>query len=247
MEYKMDYSGEMTEQQIIEGGTYPRSIIRYVEAPRRGFVIPSILKTSAVFFLGGGALLGLEMSAPVALRPSTFTGTYEYRVEEQVKAAEMRVQGRYEAWAAQVKAAAEQNVEQYRARTNGMLAAYQASNDRAKTYAEALTRIQGQYVAERMNQTRQTQGTDIAIINFGRLWGRAANLFQPGLGDSALEYSDGLNRQLSKELTDAATQGQTITVDGWNTGLPSASELQHLLDTVKPLTIPPLPPLGPEN
>lgn len=245
MNYEMNYSGERPAQT----GDYapsqhypPRSAADY--RPRRGFAIPSIVKTAATFAVAGGLFFGMEAYGPPEWRPSRFTGTYDAAVHSAVKAAELQQQAKNDAWAASVKVAADQQVEQYKAVTQTVLANYSAAVDRAKIFAEATARIQAQFVAGRIAQAQASQSADQSVINLTRLWGRFANAIEPGAGDSALEYSKKLSGQLSDELTDAAANGQTISIEGWNTGLPSLQEQQALIASIKPMTIPPPPRFG---
>lgn len=248
MTYRIDYTGDDSDNgDAVAGSHYPSPEIRYVEMPRRGFGIPSIVKTSAAFLLGGAVLFGLEAQGPVEFRPSTLMGTYDSRVEEQVKAAEMRVQGRYEGWAAQVKASAEQNVEQYKAKTNGFIAAYQGGLDRAKTYAQLTGQLQSQLTQAQLNRTSGEQAGEVGIISFGRIIGIVANGFQPGAGDGLMDWAGDNSDRLRRELDDAVMNGQRVSIEGWDTGLPSAAELQRQLDEVEPLKVPPMPALGPEH
>jgi hypothetical protein len=248
MTYNIEYTGPDSgaDNAVFAGGNVPPPVIRYVEVQRRGFVIPSIVKTSAAFLLGGAVLFGLEAKGPFELRPSTLMGTYDSRLEEQIKAAEMRVQGRYEVWGTQVKAAAEQNVEQYKVKTQGVLAAYQGGIDRSKTYAQLIGQLQSQLVGAQLGRVAGQQSGEVAVISIGRIIGAAANGFSPGSGDGMMIWAEGTSEKLKRELDDAVINGQKVSIEGWDTGLPSVSDLQRQLDSIEPMKVPPLPPLGPE-
>ncbi len=237
MPYTMDYSGTEPEQRNLA----PREAQTVHAAPpyptRRRFEVPSIVKTGATFAFAAGLFFSAEALAPPELRPSTWTGTYNARVEAAVKASELNQQA---------KLSVEQQAEQYKALNQGFLAEYQATLDRGKILATATAEIQKQYVGYRMAQTQATQSTDIAISNWTRLWGRFANAMEPGAGDSALAYSQRLGDELSGELTSAAKNGQTISVEGWDTGLASVADLRRQIANLKPITIPPPPRLGEE-
>lgn len=247
MSYSVDYSGEHPEQTNIVSGEYPPQAIRYIEVPRRGIAIPSIVKTFTTFLLGGAALFSLETMGPVQFRPSTIMGTYDSRVEEQVKAAEMRVQGRYEAWAVQVKANAEQNVEQYKAKTNGLITAYNGTMDRAKTYAQLTGQLQSQLAQGQLNRTSGEQSGEVGLISLGRMIGVIANGFDPGAGDGLMNWAEVSSDRLRDELDDAVINGRRVSIEGWDTGLPSSAELQRQLDSIQPIKIPPMPSLGPDH
>lgn len=212
--------------------------------PRSGFRIPSILKTTSAFALGALALAGAEKYAPDTWRPSAFVGTYEARVESAVKAAELNQQARFDAWAAQVRIATEQNAESYRAAMAATNANYQAAYDRAKIYAEAATRIQGEYARMRMSQVSAQSGAETGIINLVRMIGHGANALDAGSGNDALAYSDAMSRDLSNRMTDAAMEGSRIDVTGWDTGLLSPAAVRAEIGSFRPVPIPPPPVLG---
>lgn len=247
MTYSMDYSGDApVQERTPTSDEQPvREEVRRYPRVRRRFV-PSVLKTGATFVLAAGIFFGTEAFAPPAVKPSTLMGTYEARVQAAVKSAELTQQARYEDWAADVRVRVAQQSEQYRAINQSVIARYQATFDRGRMLAEATARIQSQYVAARMAQAQAMQGTDVAVVNMARLFGRVANLVGDGSGNTAMTYADNLGNELSRELTEAATQGETISVEGWDTGLASVEALRRDIEAVPPITIPPPPRLGPE-
>lgn len=243
MTYEVDYSGQQPEQ-VYEGGGNVHQTIRYIEAPRRGFAFPSILKTTAVFLAGAAVLFTWETAAPEGYRPSTFMGTYDARITAAVKAAELQQQSRFDAWAASVKLAADQQSEQYKAVTQGVLANYTASYDQAKIATQAAYEFQGRYASTIMSQKTAEQGTDIGIINFMRGFGRVMNGLEPGAGDNALGYANDLSGSLQDEVTDAAKKGAGTPVVDWARGLASPDEVAAKLSSITPLRLPPPPPMG---
>jgi hypothetical protein len=245
MKYHIEYgqpSERVESQARAANDEAGRGMVRY--QPRRRFAMPDIAKTVSTFVLAGAVFFGTEALAPDWAKPSTLLGTYDARVSSAVKAAELTQQARYEAWAFEAKLSVDQQLEQYRAVNQAVLGHYQATYDRGRVFAEAAARIQSQYVAARMSQTQATQATDVAIVNWTRLFGRLADAVEPGAGAAALNYADGLSARMSDELTDAATRGVTIEVDGWDTGLASISELERQYASLKPIELPPPPPLG---
>ena len=244
MSYTVDYSGDQPEQIVHngEGGSAPT--IQYVEVPRRGFAFPSILKTTAVFLAGAVALFTWETAAPEGYRVSTVMGTYDARIAAAVKAAELQQQGGFDAWAASMKLAADQQAEQYRAVTQGVLANYTASYDQAKIATQAAYEFQGRYASAIMGQKQAEQGTDIGIINAVRGFGRIMNGLQPGAGDGALGYANDLSGQLQDEVTDAARKGAGTPVVDWARGLATPDQVAAKLASIQPLRLPPPPRLG---
>ena len=244
MSYKIDYSGQEPEQIANESGDNPAQTIRYIEVPKSGFAFPSILKTAAVFLAGAGVLFTWETAAPEGYRPSTFMGTYDARVIAAVKAAELQQQSRFDAWAAKVKLAADQQAEQYKAVTQGVLANYTASYDQAKIATQAAYEFQDRYASTIMNQKTAEQGTDIGIINFMRGFGRIMNGLEPGAGDDAISYAGDLSHTLQDEVTDAARKGSSTPVVDWARGLATPDEVAAKLTSIEPLRLPPPPPMG---
>lgn len=243
--YQMDYEGDGSGEQV--NGQMPVVVRpRHVEVmeAREGFRIPSILKTASAFALGMLALGAMEKYGPEEIRPSTIMGTYDARITSAVKAAELNQQARFDAWAAEVKVASDQNSEAYRAAMNATLANYQASYDRAKIMAEAATRIQGQYVQVRMNQVNTESSNEMGITDFARLIGHGLNVLENGLGDGMLTYSDEMSASVSQRMTEAAQAGARIDITGWDMGLPSPDAVRTELESYQPVPIPAPPILG---
>lgn len=246
-QYQIDYDEGGSRQANAPSNLPVVSRPRHVEVidePRRRFQIPSILKTAFIFLLGALALAGAEKYAPDEWRPSTIVGTYDARITSAVKAAELNQQARFDAWAAEARIATDQNAESYRAMMNAMIANYQASYDRGRIYAEAATRMQGQYAAMRMNQVNAQSGSETGIINLVRMIGHGANALEAGSGNDALAYSDSMSRDLSNRMTTAAMEGARIDVTGWDTGLPSPDAVRADLTRFAPRQIPPPPVLS---
>lgn len=219
----------------------------YGYQPRHGFRAPNILKTATVFISGAALLFSFEIYAPEGYRPSTLRGTYDARIAAAVKAAELQQQSQYESWAAQVKLAADQNSEQYKAAMQGVLANYGATYDQAKIYAEAATQLQSRLTASIMAQKQSEQGTDISIINLARLWGEVGGIFDKNSAEQARAYAQNKSAELSAELIGAAQVGVRADIGGWNVNIASPSEVAATLATIKPLTIPAPPKIGERN
>lgn len=245
----MNYEGVKPAQDI----QYPTSgepenaehLVRY--RPRRRGVIPSIVKTVATVASTGLIFFLIEAYAPPEFTISKLMGTNDARITAEVKAAELRQQAVYEAWASEAKVSVEQQVDRYRTQNQAILAYYQGSIDLTKMSQEAALRIQGAYVDQQMALTRSQQSTDVMLINWGRLLGRGLNLASPGSGESALTYSDRLGTDLADELMGAARRGQLVSFEGWGAHLPSVAELQAQYDALPPLTLPPTPAMASET
>lgn len=247
VQYQIDYDDDGARQARSSENLPVQSRPRYVEAidePRRRFQIPSILKTASVFVLGALALASAEKYAPDTWRPSTIIGTYDARIASAVKAAELNQQARFEAWAAEVKVASDQNAEAYRAAMTATNNNYEAVYARARIYAEASTRMQGQYAQMRMNQVNAQTGAENGIINMVKMIGYGMNALEAGSGDQALAYTETMSRDVSNRMTQAAMEGARIDVTGWDTNLPSPESVRAELSRYQPVPIPPPPVLG---
>lgn len=247
VQYQIDYEDDGTRQSQPSENLPVQSRPRYVEVideKQSRFQIPSILKTASVFVLGALALASAEKYAPDTWRPSTIIGTYDARITSAVKAAELNQQARFEAWAAQVKVASDQNAEAYRAAMTATNNNYEAVYARARIYAEASTRMQGQYAQMRMNQVNAQTGAENGIINMVKMIGYGMNALEAGSGDQALAYTETMSRDVSNRMTQAAMEGARIDVTGWDTNLPSPETVRAELRRYQPVPIPPPPVLS---
>jgi len=247
VQYQIDYEDDGTRQSQPSENLPVQSRPRYVEVideKQSRFQIPSILKTASVFVLGALALASAEKYAPETWRPSTIIGTYDARITSAVKAAELNQQARFEAWAAQVKVASDQNAEAYRAAMTATNNNYEAVYARARIYAEASTRMQGQYAQMRMNQVNAQTGAENGIINMVKMIGYGMNALKAGSGDQALAYTESMSRDVSNRMTQAAMEGARIDVTGWDTNLPSPETVRAELRRYQPVPIPPPPVLS---
>ncbi len=246
-QYAIDYSETMPAQTT---GTPPSAKDNvhahggYDHRLSRGFRLPNILKTASTFLTGAVCLFSMEMYAPEGYRPSTFMGTYDARIAAAVKAAELQQQSRYEEWAAHVKVAADQNAEQYKAVTQGILSNYNATYDQAKIYAQATTEMQGRLTASLMAQKQSEQGSDIGIINMARLWGEVGSVFDEDSARMARDYAESRSKQLSAELIEAARLGVSTEISGWDVSIAKPQDVAASLAAIKPLEIPAAPSIG---
>lgn len=122
--YAINYNGDTAQTRspaAHNDNHFGRHDVHYRDLPRQGFAFPSILKTAAVFVAGAAALFAWEVCAPEGYRASTIVGIYDARIAAAVKAAQLQQQAHYDVWAAGVKLSAEQQAEQYKAVTQGVL------------------------------------------------------------------------------------------------------------------------------
>jgi hypothetical protein len=244
-QYSMDYGSEAPEQGGMavvppQAAGQPYQIVMPPQKKR-------ISAGAGMFFgiiLCGAALYGAEMFAPPEYRPSTLTGSYSGRYAAEIKAHDLETQAAFADWAEEVKVSVAQQQEQYRAAAQGILTNYQAAYDRTRIYAQTTAQLQQDYVHQRTDIARQQQGTDMLVVNLARLWGRVANVIEPGGGDDALDYADQVGSQLQGELTSAVQNGITVSVEGWDTGLPPPAQVRADIESMEPISFPDLPQIS---
>jgi hypothetical protein len=218
--------------------------IRYVEVPRRGWTIPSVIKTAFSFLLMGLLFFAAEAYAPAQYRPSTIMGTYDARVAAAVKASELEQQAQLELWSAEAKLAVAQHEQQYRAATDGVLTNFTAAYEQNRVVKSAMMQMQHSYVQQAMGQVIARQGTDNTVINLTRLWGRFANGLERGSGDAALQYADDLGSELANELLVATRAGVQVDLSEDENPLPTPDEVRAELARIRPFELPPMPRFG---
>lgn len=184
-------------------------------------------------FYGGEALL------PAPYKPSVFIGGYGKEIEKARKAGELDSQLRYETrlrgvevqFQTRVKGietAAIQLQEQCRAGLTNANNLYQAAYTRANIFAQATADIQKQYAASRYQLAQQTLGGEIGAANTATTFGYILGFFDPELGQKSFEFAEAARQQALKKLDEAAKGGITVSVDGWNHGLPDPASLAPL-------------------
>lgn len=219
------------------GGPYPYPY-------REPFRMPAIVNTGLTIVFAAAVFFGAERYAPHEYKPSTLVGGYEASIGSQLAAAQNEETARLEAYQAEVKVAVETQAKQNEMMLQAILQHYQATYDRAKTMTEAANNFQARYLEARISQTTTVQSSDAGIVSISKLIGRGLNLIDPGSGDAALEYAEDLTAGLEAGLTEAAQEGVRVDLTDWAYGLPSPSEVQSLIASVRPVQIPEPPPLA---
>lgn len=244
MTYQIDYSGGEAKQ--VGGPPGPPAVLPPIQTfhTERRPLIPGFVKTAATVAVAAAAFFAVETFAPSAYKPSTLVGSYDARIQAAVRAAELQQQTEYEAWLEQVRLVNAQNLESYRANNQAALGYYQASYDRARVYAEATARMQGDLANAQIRLSSQTRGGERSLVNLSRTFGQIVNVLSPGAGDGAIQYGDELASALSADLNQAALSGTTISVEGWNANLPSPQAVQEELSRIEPLPLPEMPRLS---
>lgn len=242
MTYKLDYDGEAPAQLDAPLGEATALLKTDAEMPRPALRLSPVAQTVVAAVLVAVAFFSLEKFGPRDWRPSYLVGSYEAdvaaQVEAQVAASRLQQQAQFDAWVEEVRLVNAQNLEQYRGLVGSVAAYYQASYDRSRVYAEATARMQSELVQSRVRYAGQMRSADQSVVNLSRLLGFGMNAFSPGSGDSLMRYSDDLADQVYAELDRAATSGRTISVQGWDSGLPPPSEVQMAVNALTPRPLP---------
>ncbi|MBI1265694.1 MAG: hypothetical protein GC187_13305 [Alphaproteobacteria bacterium] len=246
LSYTIEYKDEAPEQV---GAPVVPALPAHQDAAlpqRAAFHLPPLFQTLLAAALVAAGFFSAEKFAPRDWRPSHLIGQYEAEVASQVEgevaAAKLEQQAVFDAWVEQVRLVNAQNLEQYRAVAGSVAAYYQASYDRSRVYAEATARMQAELVQARIATAGQMRAPEIGMSNLARLFGLGMNALEPGSGESFMRYSDALSDQVYSELDYAASSGRAISVDGWNTGLPSPLEVQSAIARLAPQPMP-VPPV----
>ncbi|MGA0546954.1 hypothetical protein ACO2Q1_16920 [Brevundimonas sp. VNH65] len=244
MTYEIDYTG--TQPRQTGGPPGPPVSLPPIQTfhPEPRFRVPGVLKTGATLVVAAGIFFGVETFAPYQYKPSTLVGSYDARIEAEVKAAQLQQQAAYDDWLEEVRLVNAQNLESYRASNQAALGYYQASYDRARVYAEATARMQGDLANAQIRLASQTRGGERGLANASRTLGQVINLFAPGSGDAAIQYGNDLADMLTNDLNRAAQSGAPISIEGWDANLPPPNTVQAELSRIVPLPLPEPPRLS---
>lgn len=241
MSYNLNYDGERPEQigplVPLQGQPPQLEVFR----PRSRLRIPGFVKTAFTMGMVAGVFFAAEAYAPSPYKPSTIVGTYEGRIEAAVRASQFQQQAEFDAWIEEVKLVNAQNQQQYQAATQASLAYYQASYERARVFAQATAQMQGVLTQAQIALTNRTQRSESGLVDFIRGVGRVVDVLSPGSGKPALDYADGLTREMAADLNAAAQRGITLSIEDWDTNLPSPQAVQAELASIQPRPLPARP------
>ena len=246
MTYQMDYDGDKPQQAFVsaDAGQTNKSPLQLYAPASPKWIVPSIFKTGVTFLVAGTLFFGSEIILPENFKPSTLVGTYDARVNAAVKVAELQQQAEYEGWAVRYKTTYDQNLEQYKAATQGVLRNYDASYQLNYTVMTGYIQLHQQYKGVLYSYTQQTQSADMGLSNMSTGWGRILNLLEPGAGDSALNYADNLKSGMKSELREAAADDFPLELKDWQSKLASPAEVRASLENIPLLPPPPMPQIG---
>lgn len=243
-QYEMNYDGPARQDNIPSDAPAPVSAIVNRLPPKKRFRIPEVAK-SALLIAGGAALfLASEAVLPDGNRLTDLFGLSNARYELQRVRMEKQAQAELDAYVRAVEVANQQNIEMAKAQLQSQLQYYDASYARTKIFVEATARMQQSLIQSRIELASRAQGGDVGIINLTRMFGRVANAVEPGAGDSALGYAEALKNELYGELDRSVQTGTTVSIEGWDTDLPSPYEVRAQIATLEFTPLPAPPKIG---
>jgi hypothetical protein len=245
----------------------PKRATRFRDAPelpdlygRPKRRLPAMVVAGIGFVAAGVSFYGAEAVMPADFKPSTLVGGYQRQIQEAHKTGELAAQVRYDAQAKnielqfqnqlkQIETRAVQWQEQCRAGLQNFNNLYQASYQRLNIFAQATADIQKQYVAERMRTAENsTQGVQ-AVANMASMAELFGGLIDPQFGQQAGDFAARARQQALAQLDAAALGGKTLSIEGWNAGLPEPQTIPSMIRCDIPtsdfspsaLTVQPLP------
>lgn len=214
------------------------------DRPRRR--LHPMLVAVFAFGLAACAFYGVEAYAPREYRPSFFIGGYQEEITEAAKSGELAAQIRYDAALrtvelvyqdrlTRIQTAAAQWQEHCRAGLANFNNLYQAIYGRANIYVQATAQLQQAYQAMRQQIVAGTLGAESAATNMATMLGLLGGLVDPQFGRQALQFAEATRRQLLSRFDREARGGITISVQGWDSGLPRPDMLPQMIRCDVPL------------
>lgn len=188
-----------------------------------------------------GAFVGAEKFFPADWKPSGIVSSYEAVIQKEVatavKATEAKYTVRLDTYRTQSEYNYQLELKKFDATAQLLAETYKGQWGIVRIQAEMLAKMR-QYVQQVTVQLkRSVQSGDVGIASMSRMFGRLLNLAEPGLGNSALSYSDRLERELSAELRETAEADMKGVSD--LPPMPTPDEFIARLNELRPK--PPLP------
>lgn len=220
------------------------------EAPKRR--LHPVVVGMIGFGAATGFFYGTEALAPSAFKPSTIIGGYGHEIAKAHKSGELEAQVRYDAQLRgieiqfqtqlkQAETAAAQWQEQYRTEMAGVMEDYRGAWSRANIFAQATADLQKQYAQYRLSVTQGSLGGEMGVANMATMLGALGGLLDPSLERDAFAYADRMRGRALSKLDEAARSGITVSVVGWNEGLPDPDALAARIERLPPLQFPQAP------
>lgn len=195
-----------------------------IYAPRR-HRFPLALVAGGMFIVTAVGFYSAEAFLPPKYKPSRFIGGYQKEIARARAEGELAARISYDARFKLIETDAVRWQERCRAGLQNANNLYQAAYTRANMFAQTTAELQKQYASVRYSIAQQSVGGDLAAANMGSLFGYLASLFDPETGQRSMAFAEQARQQALQKLDDAARSGVTVSVEGWNTGLPDPASL----------------------
>lgn len=213
-----------------------RTLPDLYDPPRRRRLHPMIV-AGAMFGCAAALFYSAEATLPVSYKPSTFTGGYEKAIAKARTEGELAARIGYDSKLKVIETAAVQWQEQCRAGLQNFTSYYQAAYARANAYAQATADIQKQYAAARYQTAQGSVAGELGAANTATSIGYLLGFFDEDLGRQSMDFAERARQQALSKLDDAARTGMTVSVDGWNTGLPDPATLPPVIKCDVPTSL----------
>jgi len=184
-----------------------------------------MLVAGFVFIGVSAAFYGAEATLPPGYKPSHFIGGYTRAIAQARSEGELAARIGYDGRLKVIETAAVAWQERCRAGFQNFNNLYQAAYQRANTFAQATVDMQKQYASVRYNFVQSSLGGEMSAANMATSFGYIFGLFDPELGRQSMEFAEAARQQALSKLDDTARSGMTISIEGWDSGLPDPSSL----------------------
>lgn len=251
-QYELDYGNDGHGQQVNLPPSpapktdiaQPTSLHGAVPPTSPRFEMPASFKTILTVCACFAAFIAVEKYAPKEFKISYLMGSYNRELAEAEKEGELNAQAKFEDWAIQTKYTYDQNLEQYKAVSQGILRYYDGTYQLSNTALSGYIQMHQQYKGVLYTHTQQTQAADMGFSNLATIIGRTLNLAEPGLGDGALDYASDLNSGMRSQLRSTSAEDFPLQMKEWHEMLPSPAQVRLELESITLATPPPLPQIG---
>lgn len=187
--------------------------------------LPPIVLAGGMFMAASVVFFGAETYLPLEYKPSHFVGGYQRALAQARAEGELTARIAYDGRLKLIETDAMRWQERCRAGLQNANNLYQAAYTRANMFAQATADIQKQYAQMRYVTAKDTVGGEIAVANLATMLGFLGGIFDGELGRSSMDFAEQARQQALRKLDEAASKGITVSVDGWDTGLPNPLNL----------------------
>ena len=221
--------------------------------------MPSMVSTVLLIGLGVVTFYGIEALAPRPLKPSTHVASFDSILTEEVKAAELRAQIRYDArlraldgelqeYLKTVEASLATQQEQYKATVAGVAKVYEVTLQRAQDYAKAAVELQTSFATLKAGLVKDSRSADMAVSKLATLSSVGLALMgDPEGAQAAAQMAVQTRDDVLRDVEGAYMEGLQIAIPGnWQSGLATPQDIITAFQRIEPLKLPQPPKLARE-